>query len=201
MATPRTGNPRGRPRKERPPPRGKGRPELSFLDDRDRWFVVLSLGLMIADPHFFNTVNRASIFAARLDCGIEVDASGQAPPRAGWGVIGWRVIDPLSGEKTETRPGSRAATIAGRARQIRRKIERLKSAQLSFEETLWTINMSKAAGIVFAPRCSYDAARLEIMHLILEILNKCGINEFQTLERFFVPALDSSFGKIDALPD
>lgn len=159
-----TGRPRGRPKKaseiasERREKRQAGRPTLPFKEDPDRFLVALIDATMILNGW---SERRASIEIAALQVGRPLTESeiDQLWPGArlaapdGWMLAAYGPpIDSFGGANgrlpSNTRGGSRAGTIEGRAATLRQKAREWES---DISAKRWRVAMSTAIGAAIKP--------------------------------------------------
>jgi hypothetical protein len=125
MVSKPTGRPRGRPRKERPPPPTRQEKfACKFLEDPDR-FGVAMLDAMLALE--MGTERDCALAIAAVLVGVERDASR---------ISGDMVS--TNWEKGLTKPGATAGTLEGRASTLRVKQGRFRSAA----EVMWRKHMA-----------------------------------------------------------
>lgn len=148
MATPRTGKPRGRPRKqvEESFVASRGRPRTIFKNDPDRFYVaffeahVVALG--ISDRDAAKIVAAHSIGNAVAVPADVIERTPAGMVACAWGPFSYHASDIY----TNTVRGSSAATIAGRADTLRKKARSAKK-QADPETQKWIANMSAALGV------------------------------------------------------
>ena len=126
MASPRTGRPRGRPRKPKPPARPRGNQPYDFFRDPDRYAIAL-LDVLLADGA--GSARDLSFAIAAWQVGIEAESpSGAKHP----GLVATHWLT------KRTIPGARAATLEGRAATLRQKQARktIPTAQAEWRTTM-----------------------------------------------------------------
>lgn len=151
MATQRTGRPRGRPRKAKPPPRRYGRPDYDFLTDPDRYDVAL-LDAMIALE--IGSERACAMGIAALEVGWPGRPPEHSAKYVGLIVTNWR---------GGTKPGvTKPTTLAGRVATLRDK-RRKTTSDPAKPEGRWRRVMAwcfKAALATSTP----DIAKAQIAH-------------------------------------
>jgi hypothetical protein len=172
VVTPRTGRPRGRPRKPASPAkprRSVGHPPLSFSDDPDRYRVACLDALLALGIGSERACARA---LAALDVAIEDGAEKFAPD--GRVVTTWK--------RFTTRVGATAATPDGRAETLREKQRRCRSP----EEANWRRAMSFCFKVALHPR-----DRLRAKAGVLTLATVVGEGDFA--QRVLWPMIDARF--------
>lgn len=161
MASPRTGRPRGRPRKPKPPARPRGNQPYDFFRDPDRYAIAL-LDVLLADGA--GSARDLSFAIAAWQVGIEAESpSGAKHP----GLVATHWLT------KRTIPGARAATLEGRAATLRQKQAR---KTIPTAQAEWRTTMASCFNIVFGAR---DRARAQAA--VLERAATVGEQDFAWL--------------------
>lgn len=192
MVTKRTGAPRGRPRKH-PLPAIKhdrpGRPSVPFLEDPDKYLVAL----MEAHVMVLGMTDRdAAKITAAIEVGNEIRAPADVVARCPEGMIVFAVgpsgKDRSGGNYINTRAGSRASSVDGRAATIRGKSRDARnSADVAAKK--WLASMTFICGLLvqssrapFPPR-----AHAKIAEKVLAEAFEVG--ERETVANIILPAI------------
>jgi hypothetical protein len=113
MVSRRTGRPRGRPRKPKPPPQAHGRPKYKFARDPDRYVVALLDAMLMLE--------MGSERACAM--GIAAQAVGWQGRRPTLSIVHPGLI--VTNWRKQTKPGIRKPkTLEGRAAVLREKRRR-----------------------------------------------------------------------------
>ena len=143
MITPSTGRPRGRPRKPRPPRHPRvGRPRLDFCNDPDRYAIAL-LDAMLA-LEMAGSERACALAVATWVVGLEAQPPQGSPP----GLTTWVRRRKASRPRLDTRAGTTAGTLDGKAATLRIKQRRCRSVT----EAGWRKAMASAFMLVFGAR-------------------------------------------------
>lgn len=151
MVTKRTGRPMGRPKKprENAPKKDRGRPSVPFRQDPDRYLIAMVEAHAIVNR---TSERQAAEAIAALQIGNEVQIPSEimngCPP--GYIAVGW---GPAHAPKADdsfinTKPGSSAATITGRAATLRQK---LRESRKDIDNNHWRTNMAVAFALAMSP--------------------------------------------------
>lgn len=180
MVTKRTGRPRGRPRKVRPPARRVGRPSLNLRADPDR-YAIAYLDAMLG-------LRLASESACAKALAIWQLAKAGNPPKLSVDrrhvITNWRGIKDRPGERDDLLPGARAGTIRGRVATFRNKRRHYRSPR----DLEYRTRMSAAFRAVSAS----EIADTEVAKWVA-LLAAALVGEEEFARRVLWPMIDARF--------